>query len=415
MRPDAHPLRLEAGPRLRTVPLPLVFARLAILSVPTPELCAALEERAAGNPLLSVEPPRSLLGEGFRPHYGSEEEEDPWEDVPSPVSLEEALAVQLALVPETAMLGPDGAMKLCSCLDGRGYLAAPAPELAESLGVGEPLLERVLERARQVVEPPGLFARDLPHCLLLQLSRQGLENSDAAVLLSAGKDFLERGDLAGLAKRLQWDSKRIQAALGGLRKLDPHPGSSFLPPRIILPELSVALEVRGRPRVRLLAENLPRVVLDTELMSAAGEGASPFMAQAKGLLSAVAARYRTKLRLGLLLAKRQEAFLAGEIPAPRPLTLSETAEGLGLAPSTVQRAATATWAATPRGTIRLSSLTGRSLAARGDLSVQALRERIRTGWAAGESDASIARELGIPPRTVTWHRRKLGLPRNTRR
>lgn len=406
-------LRLETGPGLRTVPLPLLFARLAILSAPAAELAAALEERARSNPLLTVEPPRATVPEASAGPTGqADEEEDPWEQVPAPVSLEEALVPQLALMPETALLGPEGAMKLCSCLDGRGYLAAPPGVLAASLGVGEGLLDRVLERAREIVDPAGLFARDLADCLLLQLSRQGLGNSDASAVLELGRDFLERGDMAGLKKTLGWDRGRIEAALAVLRRLDPHPGSVFTPARFILPELSIRFGEGGRASVRLLADNLPRVLLDAELLEAAGDGAVPFFTQARGILSALAARYRTKLRLGLALGRHQEAYLRGTATAPGPFTLTESGREVGLAPSTVQRAASATWAETPRGTLRLSSLLGRGLAARRDLSVRAVREMILAGWKAGRSDAAIARELGLPPRTVSWHRQKLGLPRS---
>ena len=81
----------------------------------------------------------------------------------------------------------------------------------------------------------------------------------------------------------------------------------------------------------------------------------------------LASRLRTKLRLALLLGARQKAFLVGEEPAPGPLTLREAGNRMGLAPSTVQRAAASTWAVTPRGTLLLCSLTGRGLSARPDM------------------------------------------------
>ena len=52
-------LRLEPGPGLRTLPFPLLFARLSLLACPSADLEAALEEQGAKNPLLSVEPPRA--------------------------------------------------------------------------------------------------------------------------------------------------------------------------------------------------------------------------------------------------------------------------------------------------------------------------------------------------------------------
>ena len=407
-------LRLEPGLGLRVLPLPLLFARLALLASPAADLPQALEERTAANPLLSVEPPRATQPQEAGAAHGEEDEEDLWADIPALPSLEEAIGPQLALVPETALLGAGACEKLLSCLDTRGYLAAPAGELSGTLGIEEETLEQVLEKVRAVVDPPGLFARDLLHCLLLQLSRQDQGDSDAAVLLVRGREDLERQDMASLRKRLGWERERIERAMAVLRRLDPHPGRGFAHPGTILPEVALRYDDRGRLSVKLLVDHLPRLLLDTDLLASAGEGGRKAFREARGTLSALAARYRTKLRLALLLGSRQQEYLRGLSAAPRPLTLSEAGRELGLAPSTVHRAAASTWASTPRGTILLSSLTGRSLSARPDLSARALRETIRTGWKAGRSDAALARDLGIPARTVTWHRRKLGLPRTGR-
>lgn len=403
-------LRLEPGPGLRILPLPLLFARLSLLACPSTDLEAALEEQSAKNPLLSVEPPR-VTASREPAASGDEEDEDPWEAVPELPSLDETLRPQLALVPEVSLLGHDAEGNLLACLDTRGYLAAPVEELASAIGTDGTTLEHVLEKVRAAVDPPGLFARDLSHCLLLQLSRHGLEDSDAAVLLSSGREDLERRDLASLLKRLGWERERLERAMATLRRLDPHPGRGFSHPETILPEVALRFDEKGRLSVRLLADNLPRLLLDADLLASAGEGGRKAFREARGILSGLAARYRTKLRLALLLGERQRAFLRGEAAAPGPLTLSGAGRELGLAPSTVQRAAVSTWASTPRGTIRLSSLTGRSLSARPDLTARALREAIRTGWKAGRSDAALARELCVPPRTVSWHRQKLGLPR----
>lgn len=411
MTPERTELRLEPGPGLRVLPLPALFARLALLASPAADLARALEERSAANPLLSVEPPRVVQPQGTGAARDEEEDEDPWAAIPALPSLDEAIGPQLALVPETALLGAGADGKLLSCLDTRGYLASPTGELASALGVDENTLEHVLEKVRAVVDPPGLFARDLLHCLLIQLSRQGLDDSDAAILLARGCEDLERRDMAALRKRLGWDRERLEKAIAALRRLDPHPGRGFSHPETILPEVAFLFDDRGSLSVKLLVDHLPRLLMDADLLASAGEGGRKAFREARGILSALAARYRTKIRLALLLGSRQQEYLRGLSAAPRPLTLSQAGRELGLAPSTVQRAAASTWAATPRGTIPLSSLTGRGLAARPDLSAGALREAIRTGWNAGRCDAVLARELGIPPRTVSWHRHKLGLPR----
>lgn len=399
-------LRLNATPKLTLLPLPLLLGRLALLTTPAGDLAAALENLVGEDPLLSVLPPSAASIQDEHLH-----DEEFWEHIAAPTTLEEHLALQLPLIPEANLLGENAAEKLSLCLDGRGYLAAPPEELARTLGVNRKDFEALLLRLRETVEPPGLFAPDLAECLLLQLRRTFPDASDPPLLLLFGREELERRDWHSLQKRLGWGKKRIEEALGILRRLDPHPGSSFCRPHFILPELELRFDREGVLSVRLLRENLPRLILDMDM--ATGKTAS-LPRCTRSTLGALAARHRTKLRLGFLLGERQRRFLRGEADVPEPMTLSEAASLSGLAPSTVQRTASSTWVSTPRGTRLLAALLARGTAARPDLTVAALRGTIRRGWEEGKSDATLARELGVPPRTVTWHRRELGLPRKKR-
>jgi RNA polymerase sigma-54 factor len=402
-------LRLDAAPKLTLLPLPLLLGRLALLTTPAGDLAAALENLIGEDPLLSVLPPSAASIQDEHLH-----DEEFWEHLAAPTTLEEHLALQLPLIPEADILGENAAEKLSLCLDGRGYLAAPPEELARMLGVNQKDFEALLLRLRETVEPPGLFAPDLAECLLLQLRRTFPGASDPPLLLRFGREELERRDWHSLQKRLGWEKKRIEEALGILRRLDPHPGSSFCRPHFILPELELRFDRKGTLSVRLLRENLPRLTLDMGMARAATGKTASLPRCTRSALGALAARYRTKLRLGFLLGERQERFLRGEVDTPEPMTLSEAASLSGLAPSTVQRTASSTWASTPRGTRLLAALLARGTAARPDLTVAALRGAIRRGWEEGKSDAALARELGVPPRTVTWHRRELGLPRRKR-
>ncbi len=399
-------LRLDATPKLTLLPLPLLLGRLALLTTPAGDLAAALENLVGEDPLLSVLPPSATSIQDEHLH-----DEEFWEHIAAPTTLEEHLALQLPLIPEANLLGENAAEKLSLCLDGRGYLAAPPEELARTLGVNQKDFEALLLRLRETVEPPGLFAPDLAECLLLQLRRTFPDASDPPLLLLFGREELERRDWHSLQKRLGWGEKRIEEALGILRRLDPHPGSSFCRPHFILPELELRFDREGVLSVRLLRDNLPRLILDMDM--ATGKTAS-LPRRTRSTLGALAARHRTKLRLGFLLGERQRRFLRGEADVPEPMTLSEAASLSGLAPSTVQRTASSTWVSTPRGTRLLAALLARGTAARPDLTVAALRGTIRRGWEEGKRDATLARELGVPPRTVTWHRRELGLPRKKR-
>jgi RNA polymerase sigma-54 factor len=243
----------------------------------------------------------------------------------------------------------------------------------------------------------------------------------ATRILTEGIAELERGDRTGLARRLGQPGDRVDAALARLRRLDPAPGGLFAPPAApILPEIEFLAEPEGSPapatpfrlRVRLRHEDLPSLALDAVEPERVGsllstrEGRS-----AARILTALALRRRNLLRLALLAAERQAPFLLGRKPCPAPLPLAEVADRVGLSLSTVWRIAGQTWARSPRGTLRLSSCFPAPLRTRRDRTAESLRAEIREGWERGESDAALARRMGLPARTVTYHRRAAGLPR----
>jgi len=456
-RPSLLP-DLEPRPGLQVRPglAPALFLRHNLLLIPAGDLESALSELAAETPLLSVRPPSgrgaflSLDAEGAPESAGT----------PSP---EEILLPQLAACPACRDLSLAQEEALLSLLDPRGYLSCSEAEAARWLHLPEERLVPLLEALRDWVDPPGLFARDLAHCLRIQLRRSRAEREGerlqegtgggeagggragpgrgapadrvdewAERILTEGREELERGDRAGLLRRLsapppdagnppkgetEEPTRLLEAALARLRRLDPAPGRGLgAPAAPILPEVEFLLPEGSpgslRPRVRLRREDLPSLVLTPR--------PGPSLSGREGraavrILTALALRRRNLMRLALLAAERQAPFLSGDRPRPAPLPLAEAANRTGLSLSTVWRLAGRTWALSPRGILRLATCFPAPLRARPDRTAEALRAEIREGWARGESDAALARRLGLPPRTVTYHRRAAGLPPARRR
>ncbi|HCD71731.1 MAG TPA: hypothetical protein DEQ04_04095, partial [Thermovirga lienii] len=130
---------------------------------------------------------------------------------------------------------------------------------------------------------------------------------------------------------------------------------------------------------------------------------------AKHTLVALSIRIRTKLRISQFLAKAQKAFLAGESIAPSPLTLKTASRETNYHPSTILRITKTTWALSPVGTIPLEKLLSRPLRAKPTMSVAQLRQAIKEAKPLGISDEALALKLGLPRRTITWHRNKMGM------
>ncbi len=373
-----HTLRQEVG--LGILPLPLIIQELGLLTLPVCELTDMIISRLADNPLFEVAPSGNIAAD--------------WDlELSSPVELADELTGQLVRHPLAADLIP--------WLDPRGFLSGREDEIAEYIGVDERSLEEALEGIRAEVVPPGLFARNLVHCLLIQLERRGLVEGDGAALLKAAGSLLASGDMKGAAETMGWNERRLGAALRELAQLDPSPGKTALSPPVI-PEVAL---FPGDGRVAVFLENcLPKISLTP--LDWEDRRVEELREQGIRLIRDLARRKATKIKLAMAIAKRQRPYLTGTTSAPGPVTLAELAEETERAISTVQRTAASTWAETPRGTLLLETLFSRPLRSRPDMSVAQVREAIKEARSTGMSDRDLSKKMNIPLRTISWHRKK---------
>ena len=379
---------------LRHLPLPLLLARLSLVTLPVAELHHTLESLLGDNPLFSLAPP----------NLPSRGPSIPADDIEHAPDMDEELRLQLAACP--ALRGLDGAAAaLPQCLDVNGRLTVADDELAKLLGLSPEDASLLLAAVRDWVEPPGLFARDLAECLILQLRRRGEETSDAATLLREAARDLERGGPSAAMKALGWSEERMDAAILRLRGLDPHPGRVFQRAETVIPELEFTAGPDGSIRTRLLTDRLPRVLLDADLFRHRG---TPELAalwrKGRSLLIALAIRTRSRMRVALELARIQGNAIVSSSEPLAPCTLSRVAKAAELHASTVQRIGHTVWALSPRGLLPLSRLFSRPVRSRPDWSVDRLRNEIARRSGNGDTDARIASDLRIPVRTIGWHR-----------
>ena len=380
--------RLELQP----LPLPLLIQELKILTMPLLELTEHLSSKLGDNLIYRVDPPRSI-GDW-----------DDWEErLTSQPSIGDDLIVQMAALPSLRDRRNSLPRELVDWLDHRGYLAGSEEDIADDLGLDLESLTEILDQVRGSLDPPGIFARNLTHCLLLQLTRMGMEQGDGATLLKEASEALVSGGYSQAAISLGWTEKRTKAAMDELSRLDPSPGRTERAHPIV-PE--VALYPDGIRAAVLLEENLPKIRMtplewdDSKIDAMSKEGLK--------VVKDMARRYATKTAVALALGRIQRSYLTGISPVPGSATLEDVGVETGYCLSTVQRTASSTWATTPRGTMPLSSLFSRPVRARPDMSVAQLRWAIEKLAAEGHRSSRIAKDLGIPVRTISWHRSKMG-------
>ena len=350
----------------------------------------------------------------------------------SPSTLRDSLHEQLLLLGLTER---DYALAnlVVDALDDDGYLRQPLAELAAmapSIAPGE--LETAL-RIVQTLEPTGIAARDLGECLSLQLNGLERETPGRALALQITQSKLElvaARDLDRLQEALGCDAQELRVALELVRSLDPRPGSKVgsFEPRAIVPDVIVRKE-KKRWVVSINSAIYPRIRVNqqyAEHFRQVREGETALLAQhlqeARWLVRNLEQRFLTIQRVAEAVVERQRNFFEYGDLAMRPLTLREIADELGLHESTVSRATSHKYMATPRGVVAFKRFFSRQLATTsgGSCSATAIRALLREFIAAEDrnnplSDVQLTelladRGVKVARRTVTKYRRSMQLP-----
>jgi RNA polymerase sigma-54 factor len=247
-------------------------------------------------------------------------------------------------------------------VDEGGYLRASVPEIAERLGCGEQVVERVLTRL-QGFEPTGVFARDVRECLMLQLKERDRCDPAMEALLD-NLEMLARRDMAGLKRVCGLDDEDLRDMILELRALTPRPGAAFgsEPAAPIVPDVYVREDQLVGWRVELNSDTLPRLLVDQRYHATVSKGArteqektfvADCMATASWLVKSLDQRAKTILKVSSEIVRQQDAFLAFGVEHLRPLNLKTVADAIGMHESTVSRVTSNKYIATPRGVFEL--------------------------------------------------------------
>jgi RNA polymerase sigma-54 factor len=362
------------------------------------------------------------------------DEDDQLERPPAYVpSGQEHLLDQLHLAVDTEREREIGEY-IIGCLDEAGFLAAPLGEIAAYFETEEAEVAAVLELV-QGFDPPGVAARDLPECLLLQLAARGEADSLAAEVIRDHFDALKNRKFADIARALKITPGVVQDVAAVIGELDPRPGLSSQTEgaRSVMPDLVVEkVDEEGDQYVVYLNDgNLPRLrvsnAYDDALKTPAArqDDAATFIDEkrryAEWIIKTIEQRRRTMIKvMEAIVAEQKDFFERGAI-ALRPLTLQQVATAIGMHESTVSRVTRHKYVQTPRGVFPLKYFFSAGLDTDGgdEVAAKAVKLMIQE-IVDGEdprrplSDKKIAdllaeRGLKIARRTVAKYREQLGI------
>ena len=353
-----------------------------------------------------------------------------------PPSLRETLRRQIVMLGAEPGLGRL-ALELCDWIDDDGYLREPDSLIAERMGAA---VERIAAARAllQRCEPTGVGGRDLAECLALQLAERDRLDPAMCRLLD-NLPLLARADWPALQRLCSVDRLDLEEMVAEIRALDPRPGHAFPsgPEATLLPDITVFRTGPDLWRIELNPEALPRLVVDgdyhaeltrSDLDLRQREFVGERFQSATWLARALDQRSRTILKVGRAVFARQRAFLDDGPKALKPLVLRDIAAATGLHESTVSRATSEKFAATPHGTFPLRFFFPTAIpgtdggAEHSALAIRLMIKRLIRDEdpAAVLSDEQIVDRLGaagiaIARRTVAKYRDSLGIASSAQR
>jgi RNA polymerase sigma-54 factor len=356
-----------------------------------------------------------------------------------PQSLQDYLNDQLAFLEATPGLAAL-ARYVISNIDEKGYLkGVTLEELAQAHQ--PPVTVVQIEDALHLVQkldPPGVGARTIEECLLLQLTPETPHREIVRALIQHHLEDIRHNRLPAIQRRTGYDLNAIKEAIEVLRHLNPNPGAQFVdePIPYVVPDILVERTEDGEYTVRLLDDWLPNIYISRKYIEMYREkGADPKTKEylkrkiqaAQWLQESIEQRRHTLEKVTRAIIQHQRAFLDKGPEHIEPLKMQQIADQVGVHVTTVSRAVDDKWVQTPRGIFPLKrffgggtqTLSGEEVA--WETIKQKLLEIIekedKSNPLSDEDLVTKLQEAGYPVarRTVTKYRKMANIPSSRQR
>ncbi|MES2963424.1 MAG: RNA polymerase factor sigma-54 [Bdellovibrionota bacterium] len=254
---------------------------------------------------------------------------------------------------------------LISYIDDDGYIKVPLEQISEDEGCNKDDLESVLPFVQEF-DPPGIGARDLKECLLIQAKHIQEDTRDFVALISNHLKDLEKKNYEGIARAMGRDLEEIIDMTKIIYSMDPKPGRQFLTndTQYVTPdvyvykvgdEYMVSLNEDGLPRLRI--SNFYKAELQKKVKGVAADSTQEYIQEklrsAVWLIKSIHQRQRTIYKVTESIVKHQRDFFDRGPGFIKPMILRDIANDIGMHESTVSRVTTAKYVHTPRGIFEL--------------------------------------------------------------
>ena len=338
---------------------------------------------------------------------------------------------------------------LVGSVDESGYIRRPLPDIMDDLAFTQNTyveleqIEEVLKEVQQL-DPPGVGARSLEECLILQLKRKNRKPSVelAIEILERSFEQFTKKHYTKLIQKHHVTEDQLKEAIGEIERLNPKPGGSYsgstrivehiVPDfsiRIVDGELELTLNGRNAPELHVSKEynNMLEGYKSAKEKSRSQRDTVLFIKQkldaAKWFIDAIKQRQQTLfVTMSTIMEYQREYFLSGDERKLRPMILKDIADQIDMDVSTVSRVANSKYVDTPYGTKLIKEFFSEAMKNEQgeDVSTREIKKILET--MIGEEQkkkpltddrlAKILKEKGYPiaRRTVAKYREQLGIP-----
>ncbi|MDZ4783953.1 MAG: RNA polymerase factor sigma-54 [Planctomycetia bacterium] len=358
--------------------------------------------------------------------------------VDRPQSLHDYLRDQLSWFGLDAALRPM-VDKVIYSLDSNGYLQGRLEDLVDAeAGPNGLVLARKALEVVQKLDPPGVGARDLRECLLLQLTSVMPFFEQLRTIIANHLEDLEHNRLPVIQRKTGYSIELIQETREELRKLNPKPGARFNDTYVpsVTPDVFIEQATDGSYKVRLEDGRTPNLFISNYyrqmLMNGQADAkAKEYIKQkinsAQWLIDSIQQRRNTLTKVAQAIVDHQTEFLNSGPEHIEPLKMQQIADKVGVHVTTVSRAVDDKWIQTPRGIFPLKRFFGGGTTSADGEEVAWDAVRLKLQEIIDNenkhdplSDDALVEELAkhgitVARRTVTKYRKAMNIPTSRQR
>ena len=322
-------------------------------------------------------------------------------------------------------------------LDEDGYLRINDKEIYDELKVDASLFRRCLDIVQQL-DPPGIGARNISECLILQLERMGISNNIVENIIMNDLELIGRNKLKDIAKKYKISIEKCKEAIDIIRHLDPKPGRACSNDKCVYVQPDVIVDkIDGKYIVHTNEKDVYNIKIndfyrnmmtDKDSDKEAKEFIKERLNSAATLIKNIESRKSTILRIAEAIIEEQQEFIQKGEKYIKPMKMKDIADKLEIHESTVSRGVNGKYMLTPFGLYEFKFFFNAALetdnSSEGASSAGIKRDikDIIDGENKKKplSDDAISKMLkekgvSVARRTVAKYREEMGIPSSSRR